>query len=64
MHQVAWYWTEELRENLTIHSGGRVQQTQKIIGQRVRHTGIVLYIRLVLIRHRRSTHERGDMFVA
>jgi len=64
MHQVARYWTEELREHLTIHSGGRVQQVQKSIGQRVRHTRILLYIRLVLICHRRRTHERGGMFVA
>ena len=64
MHQVARYWTEELREHLTIHSGGRVPQIQKSIGQRVRYTSILLYIRLVLIRHWRSTHERGGMFVA
>ncbi len=64
MHQIGRYWTEELRVHLTVHSGGRVQQVQEFIGQRVRHTSIIFYMRLVLIWHRRRTHESGDLFVA
>jgi len=64
MHQIGRYWTEELRVHLTVHSGGRVQQVQEFIGQRVRHTSIIFYIRLVLIWHWRRTHESGDMLAA
>ena len=63
-HQVARYRTEELREHLTIDSGSCVQQVHEFIRQWVRHTSVVIYIRLVLIRHRCRTHESGNMFVA